>query len=162
MSWGDSWGYSPCRNARDLAAAFHAGRELRRGKSKVVFRPDNPGRLDYVYNGAVIAWYTPKTGIPLMVAAKLADDIDSEEQELEIRAYYCDKGEARHLTALGFEAEWQYGKKPFLIYGVAAASKTMRPPDVWKAMLKWTEPVPAPKKPRTERFVNLTMPLEFA
>jgi hypothetical protein len=155
MSWGDSWGNSPGDNAKALAKAFYEGRELRRGKSYVEFHRFEP-RIEYHYDGAVIAWYTPASKLIEMIADRLTEGVQSRRWPLQFRCHYGTKAEARHLKALGLEAEWQYDKKPFLLFGVDAIGEGWHTIEEWKATPKWAEP---PKLLRPERFVNLTMPL---
>lgn len=161
MSWGDSWGSTPRSNALELAEAFFAGRERRRGKSEVVYEN---GHMEYRYKGRTIAKLTPDGAKPRIVADKLLGKTHFYTYpELTIKPHYHDKGEARHFQALGVKAQWQYGGDPMLLEGVSA--REVR----WFVTLAelskfaaWVKPPPAPKKvwyPQRERFVNITLPL---
>lgn len=160
MSWGDSWGHSPCNNARVLAKAFFEGRERTFGQSCVRFH-DYETRIEYLYRGAVIARYTPPAMLPRLVAERLTKGRARAftEWPLEFRCHFGDKGEARHLQALGVDAVWQHSKRPFLIFGVDANGMGWNSIDAWKTMDKWVELLPEPKPPRREPFINLTLPL---
>lgn len=166
MTWGDSWGSSPCNNARWLAKAFYDGLERGSGKQSYVERPmrgwgqdaKRGKTLEYYYKGAVIARGTPPGLIPFLIAERLLDGEKFIEQPLEFRCHYGDKGEARHLRALGLEAAWQYGGRPFLIFGVEASGQGWHTIDEWKAMPKWIETPTVPKRRRVQ-FTNLTLPL---
>ena len=160
MSWGDCWGDTPCRNALVLAKAFYEGRERSFGKSRVAFNGDHD--LCYHYEGSVIAWYTPDSGVARRVAQRLTTGalVAEERTPLEFRSSYQDRGEARHLIALGIDAKWQYGGQPFLIEGADADLRDhdWATKEEWQARPKWVE-VQKPVISRPERFVNLTMPL---
>jgi hypothetical protein len=162
MSWGDSWGSSPCHNATVLAKAFYEGRERTFGQSRVEFHRYET-RLEYLYKGAVIAWYTPESIVPRIVADKLltGEDPQITRWPLQFRCHYGGKGEARHLRALGLEAKWQWGGRPMLVFGVDGVGEGWHTIEEWKALPKWVEPpkVVKPVQWRREPFVNLTLPL---
>lgn len=175
MAWGDMWGTRPWGYHEKFVEAFMEGREYgsnAKDRYTCVKRGDRIDDffMEYRYKGRAIARYTPAALMPEVVAAKLTgarvDPGIDYYPELEFRAYYEDKGEARHLKALGIDAQWQYGGKPFLVFG-ADADDLFRTIADAKALPKWVDAPPVPKRgplPGRERFVNLTLPLfpEFA
>jgi len=163
MSWGDSWGSSPCSNALRLAAAFMEGRELGgNGRTRVSINPSQTW-LDYYYKDATIARWTPPSLLPDIIARKLAGEYIYETiPVMQFRCYHGDKGEARHLKGLGVDAEWQWGKRPFLICGVDASKGEWHTLAEWAELEKWEEPKKPAKPvyyPQHEPFINLTLPL---
>jgi hypothetical protein len=164
VSWGDNWGGGPCNNARTLAKAFYEGRERTFGQSFVSFEQtilmDAPLAVVYHYKHSAIARFTPECLAPGLVAHRLETGRSFTRRPLQFCIRYPSKGLARHLMALGVEAEWQYGGRPFLVFGAEVPGYG----DWWtieelKALPKWVEPPPTPKQQRRDRFVNLTLPL---
>jgi hypothetical protein len=158
MSWGDSWGSSPSRMHERMAKAFFEGRPLVGNKNTYVSK--GPYRMMYVVQGYTVARYTPPSLRAEVMTRKLVDgkyvnpDHFCLAMELGVPAN-ADKAVMRHLKALGVDAEFQYGGRPFLVFG-AVLGPGWYTIDEAKALPKWVEPV---KPPKPERFVNLTMPL---
>ena len=163
MAWGDSWGLSPCKNARRAAKAFFEGRDIGSSRDSCYVRFGPGPWMQYYYKGYVIARYTPPVMMTEELKAKLvADALKGEGVKAFPELVFCpivlDKGEARHLQALGVDAQWQWGGKPFLCFGANIEGKGWLTIEQCKHLPKWVEP-PKPVRPRREPFVNLTMPL---
>lgn len=168
MAWGDSWGHSPWDYHKRLAKAFFEGREAYGSKNTYVKFHEWLYTLEYWYNGGVIATWLPESGRALRVAHFLAEGtepwlhVGSSFDVPAFRCYNADKGEMRHLKALGVDAVWQYDKQPFLIEGANAVSKGFMTLDEWRDEPKWKKSEPPPKPvwyPRREQFENRTLPL---
>lgn len=160
MSWPDVWGSSPCRNARELAEAFREGRTLRRSGCHVDAHPHFPYCWAYYYKDRIIAYHTPERMIPDVVAQRLLGR-SVTVYPFRFAPTFADRAEARHLQALGVDAEWQWGGRPFLCFGADIGKEGWITIEQAKALPKWVEPPKPARRPRPEQFVNLTMPLEF-
>lgn len=154
MAWGDAWGSGPCRNAKELAEAFYEGRCLKFGKSHVKLDFNHGMECAvYTYNDAVIARRVvhPEE----LVTWLLMHSERPQVRALEFRPWHFDKGEARHLQALGVDAKWCSNKLTTYFGGYYAGPFNWVTLDDLKALPKWIGPA---KKPR-HQFVNTTLPL---
>lgn len=166
MPWGDVWGSRPGKTVQRIADAFADGRELGSHKGMSYTERLANGLLVYNYRSRPIAMKADEQTIAQWVTDALEGwtgyaEVNAQYRDMKPR-YRCaisDKAEMRHLKALGVEAEWQYGKRPFLICGVDAMNGVWRTLEEWAALPKWVEPAPEPKRPAPERFVNRTLPL---
>jgi hypothetical protein len=158
MSWGDAWGRTPGRMHERMAKAFFEGRPLVGNKNTYVSK--GPYVMSYVVQCRTIAMFTPPSLHAEGMARKLVDGQTVYSDRFCLTMTFgvpagADKAVMRHLKALGVDAEFQYGKRPFLVFGAVPGPGWLTIEEA-KALPKWVEPA---KPPKPERFVNLTMPL---
>jgi hypothetical protein len=148
-----SWGGGNNKGASKVAAAFYQGRKLMIGNART------DGVTYWLFDNA-IARRTPNYDVSLAVAAKLLGERDIHDVEFSW-AGYCTQTTQRHLDALGVPGTWRGTEN----------QREPREPEIcgkpvnrrgWYTLRKAAE-LPAysqpPKKPRAERFVNLSAPL---
>lgn len=153
MAWGDNWGNQPGQNALALAAAFQDGRVVGTSKNNVEISRD--GVVWYTCNGQAIARRILDEHLPKWTARALEGE--GAYERLAFRAGSADKATARHLKALGVEAEWLSGGRPFLMNGVDVSDSGWYTLEQLASMPKWEELF----EPRPSRIYvpNPTLPL---
>jgi hypothetical protein len=144
-----SWGNHTPDTARIVAKAFYEGRTCKRGNC------ETDGEV-YRLFGHPIARRNPEWSFPNSIAAKFMDRQYAERLEFTW-AGFLTQTTSRHLNALGCDAHKGYASgKPPTMFGRKVASSWWYTPEELEETEIWK---PAPKLPRAERFVNLTMPL---
>lgn len=146
MGWGGGWGNHVPQTAKDVAAAFYAGRECRRSGC------ETDGETYYLCGHAIAR----RTDIPKRVAMTLINQRLPAAYPLQFSfAGWSTSTTVRHLLALGVPASISRGQA--LIHGVAVDSHC------WYLKLEIDQLADQPKydpRPKREpRFVNLTLPL---
>jgi hypothetical protein len=149
--WGGGWGDHVPETARTVAKAFYAGRTCKRGNCETdgsVYRLEN----------TVIARRIKPEDIPAHVARKLEGYLDTR-RELEFTwSGWPTKMTARHLCALGVDAQCYGIKKPSARFNNVEVEY-----DRWYTPDEITKLRPPPIVPKSVRrdtgFVNLTLPL---
>lgn len=150
MSWGGGWGNHAPNTAREVAKAFYEGRKRKRGNC------ETDGNT-YWLEGHAIARRVKAEDVLEHIAQNIS--CGQKRPLLEFTfAGWPTKMTARHLTALGINAE-SYGIKEPRIYLDGKPCE----PSVWYSKediknLPPKAPVLKPK-PRESGFVNLTLPL---
>lgn len=149
MGWGRG-NHAP-ETARTVAKAFYEGRPCRRGNCQT-------DGFTYTLEATVIAIRRPPEVLVDNVAFMLTDEAcrkrDMKPLEFTFGGWPT-KTTARHLTALGVDAEVIGIKNPECYLGgnPASANVWYTPEDI-KALPP--KPPPKPKKFREPKFVNLT------
>lgn len=168
MAWGDCWGSSPSRNAKELAAAFYDGRARKRGRYQV--KIVNAFYIEYHAFGRPIARRTLEDKIPEMVRLALVEGTAFKIEPLAFcwAGFSFEKDIARHLRGLGVpgveraqnETRYQDGRLPELCGKPVIG-------DIWYTLEEAAASTlkhPAPRvtkqvREKREGFVNLTLPL---
>lgn len=152
MGWGGNHGG---KGAREVAAAFYAGRRLTRGNAKT------DGRTYWLFDKA-IARRESTDDIPALVAKKLVSGRALRVLEFTWAGWPTPTTEA-HLTALGVPGVWKGSESQRRPRKPELCGKPVDP-STWYTygeLDSLPQYVPPPRRKIT-RFVNLTMPLEFA
>lgn len=179
MAWGDCWGSSPSRNARELAEAFFAGKARKRGKYEVRLKGLY---IEYLAFGRVIAGGIPDENVPEVMRLALLEGEEPLYRKFEVswNGFSFEKDIARHLRGLGVagvecaqkETRYQDQRfaelcgKPveadrFYTLEEAAASTLQHPESRVARMAREARERKAgiPWYPVKEPFVNMTLPL---
>ena len=146
MGWGGGWGNHTPQTAKDVAAAFYAGRPCKRGNC------ETDGETYWLFDNAIAR----RTDTALVVARLLLNKPEGPKYPLEFSfAGWPTSTTVRHLRALGVDASIRHGQP--LICDRAVARNTWyskREIDHLLEEPKYEEP-----RPSRSQFVNLTLPL---
>lgn len=150
MGWGFAGGNRPPETAKTVAKAFYAGKVCKRGNCQT------DGMLYWLEN-SVIARRIALDEIPEAVAAALSGE-PWARRELEFSfAGWPTKMTARHLSALGVDADCHGIKNPSPRFNDIEVGSSR-----WYTLAEIAELRPPPvvvKVPRQPRFVNMTAEL---
>ena len=150
MGWGGGWGNHVPNTAREVAKAFYEGRKRKRSNCET-------DGTTYWLEGHAIARRVKAEDVLEHIAENISRGQKRPLLEFTF-AGWPTKMTARHLTALGVNAE-SYGIKEPRIYLDGKPCE----PSVWysKEDIKNLPPTPPPKPKvfREPNFVNLTLPL---
>lgn len=149
MAWG---GVHGGKGAREVAAAFYAGRRLTRGNCKT------DGRTYWLFDNA-IARRVPPEDVAAVVADKLVNGEAPRLLEFSWAGFPTQTTEA-HLEALGVPGVWRGSESKREPRKPEICNRPVNPKQ-WYT-LEEAAALPAYEKPQRcsrPRFVNATMPL---
>lgn len=146
MGWGGGWGNRVPQTAKDVAAAFYAGRPCKRGNC------ETDGETYWLFGNAIAR----RTDVAIHVARLLLNEQVGQKYPLEFSfAGWPTSTTVRHLQALGVDASLRRGQS--LIHDRPVALSAWYGEREIAELLQ--QPVYEEPRPTRSKFVNLTLPL---